>query len=362
MRTADEEMFERAQKLLEEGCLMSGVAVLEEGRRQTGDPDALALASYDLGATHWARLGNGDAARREFAATVAIFDQYGQGKISRRFHPLLPNVLENAMLLALSFDEFEHLSARVQALTPDALTVTQLTPETLKARDEGQPWSDQLFKIAENYYDANDSSRDPGRYGEARSTYQILLDHRRELRLARDRWRLATYELGALSLRMVADCLRAHENSGGTYSPGEFLPILADAVPLIDDYLAHNPGDTELEDMRSRSDSFVVRFREAGPSSTADGPVAQEPGVRTAVPHCYRCAEEGHIREMQLVTSVMTDMTKWDKPWSPTQGCLQCGNCGRLTCWTHSDNREPCECGVTHWVERVYLQMELDNG
>jgi len=71
---------------------------------------------------------------------------------------------------------------------------------------------------------------------------------------------------------------------------------------------------------------------------------------------------QGHIREMQLVKIVMTDMTKWDKPWSPTQGCLQCGNCGKLSCWTHSDNRKPCECGVTHWIERVYLQKELDNG
>jgi hypothetical protein len=85
-------------------------------------------------------------------------------------------------------------------------------------------------------------------------------------------------------------------------------------------------------------------------------------GATSASTHCYRCAEEGHIREMQLVTHVMIDMRKWDKPWSPTQGCLQCGNCGRLTCWTHSDNQKPCECEMTLWTERTYLQKELDNG
>ena len=95
------------------------------------------------------------------------------------------------MLCALSFSEFEGLAARAKELTPDSLIVTQLTPQTLKARDEGQPWSDQLFAIASTYYD-HDPSQDRGRYGEARSTYQLLLEHRRELRLSRDRWRLAT--------------------------------------------------------------------------------------------------------------------------------------------------------------------------
>ena len=77
---------------------------------------------------------------------------------------------------------------------------------------------------------------------------------------------------------------------------------------------------------------------------------------------CYRCAEEGHIRAMELVGIAMTNLEAWDKPWSPTQGCFQCASCGRLTCWTHSDNRKPCACGAMHWIERVYLQQELDNG
>lgn len=85
--------------------------------------------------------------------------------------------------------------------------------------------------------------------------------------------------------------------------------------------------------------------------------------VSPTMPHCYLCAEEGHIREMRLVMkTAMWSTTGWDKPWSPMQGCLQCDRCGRLTCWTHSDNRKPCKCGATDWIERRYLQMELDNG
>jgi tetratricopeptide (TPR) repeat protein len=260
--TTAENLFGRAQWLLDMGRLMSGVEALEAGRRLAKSPDLLTWASYNLGVTYWARLGDGDAARREFNAVVAIFDEYGRDKISQRLSGMLPYALDNAMLLALSFDEFEHLASRVRTLTPSALTVIQLTPETLEARDAGQPWSDQLFKIAGNYYDRNDPSQDPGRYGEARSTYQLLLNHRRELRLARDRWQMATYELSALSLRMAADRARARENSSGTYPPDEFLPILAHAIPLIDDYLDTNPGDHRMEKVRHRAQEFVTSLQD----------------------------------------------------------------------------------------------------
>ncbi len=81
------------------------------------------------------------------------------------------------------------------------------------------------------------------------------------------------------------------------------------------------------------------------------------------LPHCYICARANHLRVMKLVTGgVFVDMRKWDKPWNPTQNCFQCSACGRLTCYTHSDNRQACECGARTWVQRSYLQAELDNG
>lgn len=499
------ESLKRAEELLNEGRLMSGVEALEEGRRLTTDPNLVALASYNLGATEWARLGNGDAARREFNAVVAVFDEHGRDKISKHLRGMLPNALENAMLCALSFDEFGSLAARVKALTPKSLIVIQLTPETLKARDEGQPWSDRLFAIADSYY-SNDPSHDPGRYGEARSTYQLLLAHRRDFRLSRDRWRMATYDLAALSLRMHADCMQTYN---GTFSPEEFLPILSDAIPLIDDYLAANTGDDALEDIRRRADGFLVDIRErwarqqASPSNpkidsrvallnkkglallhrrkfeaalakfteaqklcreigdqeklqTCIGNIAlvaantgdphralelvsekeaicrkmnlhrglanalatraaileslhktkeavasakeadqickhhgfdeiarqlrpllerlesehttplllgQTRDDSTGTPSCYVCAEEGHTREMRLIAfGTMINLREWDKPWSPTQGCFQCAECGRLTCYTHSEMSRICACGACSWTEKQYLQQELDNG
>lgn len=81
------------------------------------------------------------------------------------------------------------------------------------------------------------------------------------------------------------------------------------------------------------------------------------------IPHCYICAENGHFREMELVRGhVMISLRKWNKPWSPTQSCFQCGRCGRLTCWTHSYDKNVCKCGAVAWVTRSYIQKELDNG
>jgi len=79
--------------------------------------------------------------------------------------------------------------------------------------------------------------------------------------------------------------------------------------------------------------------------------------------YCYLCKEEGHFREMMLVEDrVYIDMSKWQKPWNPTQSCYQCANCGRLVCYTHCDDRVPCKCGSQSWVTRSYIQKELDNG
>ena len=86
-------------------------------------------------------------------------------------------------------------------------------------------------------------------------------------------------------------------------------------------------------------------------------------GGRPRTPSCYVCAEQGHVREMTLVQGGVTiDMGRWDKPWSPTQGCFQCTSCGRLTCWTHSEKTTICECGACEWASRTYLQKEIDNG
>ncbi len=83
---------------------------------------------------------------------------------------------------------------------------------------------------------------------------------------------------------------------------------------------------------------------------------------------CYVCQKNGHRREMVLLGQPGSNELGVEiardpkKAWSPTQGCFQCGKCGRLVCYTHSDVDMQCDCGARDWRKRSYLQQELDNG
>lgn len=254
-------LFKDAESFADQRRLIPAVRALEEARRLTKIPDRRALASYNLGAILWHHLGDGLAARREFLASIADFDRHGYGQ-----HPKLrtvhANALENAMLCALSYDEFENLAARLHAVTPGVPILTGLVPEVRNGRERGDSWSDRLFGLAGTYYNRNDPRRDVGRYGEARSTYHLVLAHRREMRLSREDWRMALFEFCALSMRMASDCMKVRGGDEDPNSPEEFLPILTDAIPVADEYLGLNSGDVDLQKVRADMEQMVTHPRQ----------------------------------------------------------------------------------------------------
>lgn len=172
------------------------------------------------------------------------------------------NALENAMLCALSFDEFENLAARLHALTPGVPILTGLVPEVRESRERGDSWSDRLFSLAGSYYNRNDPRQDAGRYGEAKSTYHLILAHRRELRVSREDWRMALFEYCALSMRMASDCMKARGGDSDSHSTEEFLPILTEAIPLADEYLTLNSGDDDLKKVSRDMEQMVDNCRQ----------------------------------------------------------------------------------------------------
>ncbi len=254
----DDGMFERGEGLAAKGRLMPAIEAFEEAGRAARDPAFQALARYDIGVAYWHLLGNGEAARREFYAVADICDEHGD-QFPRHLRVLHPNALENAMLCATSFDEFEALAGRLRAQNPYLPIITRLVPEVQQDRENGERWSSRLMTIAHNYYDP---SLDTGRYGEAVSTYQVLLHNRRDLRLSRDLWRTAVSEYCAVALRLFTDCVNQRGGDDDRDSPEEFLPIATETFPLVDEYLAANPGDETVEEIRRRTGEFVDRFRQ----------------------------------------------------------------------------------------------------
>ena len=63
-------------------------------------------------------------------------------------------------------------------------------------------------------------------------------------------------------MKLAANCMQANGGYDGRYSPEEFLPIIADAIPFVDDYLAANPGDDALKDINRHMHGFLVDVRE----------------------------------------------------------------------------------------------------
>jgi hypothetical protein len=323
-------LFEEAELLADQRRLLPAIQALEEARRLTKIPDRRAWASYNLGTIHWHLLGNGEAARREFLASISDFDTHGYGQ-HIQLRVVHANALENAMLCALSFDEFENFAARLHVLTPGVPILTGLVPEIRDAHERGDPWSDRLFSLAGSYYNRNDPRRDVGRYGEAKSTYHLLLTHRRQLRVSREDWCMAVFEYCALSMRMASDCMKVRGGDGDPNSPEEFLPILTEAMPLADEYLTVNSGDDDLKKVRGDMDKMVTGFRERWASLNE----------RTiAMPHktdyqvCQNCGTVFARRDTDGPEFMTGMMDIYDHP-------TMCPKCGGQVVWQASPNVGP---------------------
>jgi len=253
-------LMEDAESLADQRRLMPAIKLLEEARMLTKIPDRRAIITYNLGAIQWHLLGDGVAARREFLATIAEFEKngYGQNPNLRIIHA---NALENAMLNALSFDEFENFAAKLKVLAPGIPILTGLVPEVKNWRERGDSWTDRIFNLAASYYNRNDPRRDVGRYGEARSAYHLMLTNRRQLRVKQEDFRMALFEFCALSMRMAADCIKIRGGDNDMNSPEEFLPILTEAIPIVDQYISLNSGDNDIKKVRGDMELMINDYR-----------------------------------------------------------------------------------------------------
>lgn len=282
MRIGISKLFEDAERLVDQRRLIPAVRTMEEVRRLTKIPDRRAWASYNLGAIFFHMLGDGEASRREFLAAIRDFEEHGYGE-RPQLKILYANALENAMLCALSYNEFEDLAVRLEGVNPGVPILTGLVPAVREGRERGEPWSDRLLDLAYTCYNRNDPKLDKGRYGQAKSTYHLLLAHRRDLRVSREDWRLAVSEYCVLAMRIAADCMKVRGGDNDAHSPEEFLPILTEAMPLVDEYLLTNTGDEDLKKFQGNMDEMVSNARQRWVFVSGGGFASQLPLISEIV-------------------------------------------------------------------------------
>lgn len=251
-------MAEDAEKLLDQGRILPALELLKRAREMARVPFRKLYLTFNIGALCWDKLGHGFAARDEFLATA---NSEGPELEHDGARVMRANALENLMLSAASFDEFDDFAARLTALAPEMPVLTGLPSVIHEIRDSGSPWSTALFQLAMTNYNRNNPAQDRARYGVAKSTYNILLATRKQLRLSRGDWRTAVHEHSVLGIRMAAECQILRGGDADVHSPEEFLPMLTDTICHLDDYLAMTPGDYDLQNVRDAARSFVNETR-----------------------------------------------------------------------------------------------------
>jgi hypothetical protein len=279
-------MTDDAEKLLDQGRILPALELMKQVRSMTKIPARWVFLTFNIGAVYWDKLGHGLSARDEFLEAA-------NAQRSDTDHPAVrvmrANALENLMLSALSFDEFDDFTARLSALAPEMPVVSGLPPVIREMRECGSPWSSALFHLAMSNYNRNNPAQDRGRYGVAKSTYHILLATRKQQRLSRDDWRLAVFEYCALTMRMVTDCLNLRGGDADAHSPEEFLPILTEAIPYLDEYLAVFTGDEGMQQVRDNMQSILNNTRGRWAAISPGGPEWSSSFPVSGAPAIYRC-------------------------------------------------------------------------
>jgi hypothetical protein len=267
-------------------------------------PSRKLFLTFNIGAVYWSKLGDGVSAKAEFEAAAGI-QQFESDK--SWFRVMRANALENLMLCAASYEEFDEFTARVRQLAPEMPVVSGLPPEIDAIRNSGAPWSTAMISLADTNYNRNNPALDRGRYGVAKSTYHILLSTRKRQRLSRADWRMAVFELCALGMRMTSDCVDLRGGDADGNSPEEFLPILTIAVPFIEEYLSTNAEDEGIRKVRENMQSMIDNARQRWAARSDDVEIESSLDVSGSEAG-YRC---GHCHKPVV---------------DPTEACPACGS------------------------------------
>jgi hypothetical protein len=240
-------LMQRVEKLLDAHRPLSAVDMLEPALDRFPSDVEKAILRYNLGVTYRSRLGDGVHARERFIASAQHF--VAAGRLPDAVAALLPNAIENLMVLAVSFEDYEKWGNELRRLHPGADILRGQAPEIIDLRNRGHSWSDAMEQIAIGYYSRSDPQMDPGLYGEAASLFHLMVTHRRELRVDREHWRRAVIELLVLRHRLLSDTAQKAEHEDPTIDPREFVSPVTNALSLARDYLAASPNDTNLDDL-----------------------------------------------------------------------------------------------------------------
>ncbi|MDC0937360.1 hypothetical protein OAS39_13825 [Pirellulales bacterium] len=255
------ENLSRVSWLLDRKMLGSAERVLREVFRNASTPESRTILAYNLGAIYWGEIGDGAEARKLFHAAAeegarcVTSNSLGNEPLAITSRA---NAIENAMILALSYEEYAMWADQLRALIPDSAILRGQLPKIREFQNRGTPWSDVMYMLASGYYSRSDAMSDPGLYGAAKSIFHLLMKHRKEVQLKRTDWAAVVLEYGALTQRISTDCLRTL----GDAQVDEFDFIMEDAMPFVEEYVASYPDDQSSRIVHDRLKKCLLLYQE----------------------------------------------------------------------------------------------------
>lgn len=236
------ELTDAAEAAVSGGRLLTALTLYGEGL--TRFPEHTLYFAYNLGALLQMYVGDGKGAREAYQQALA-----GRRTSDGLLRPYAPNQLEadaceNSMLLSLSFDEYEGWAERLEKLNSSNPILRVQRPRIRELRERGHGWHMAMLSLAKTGYDA-DPARDPGRYAASASILQLLLLNRRQLRVPRDDHRFAVATYAALAVQACGVCGMAMARAGRE-DLHECLFVAEQALPLVEEYVAANPDDSDV--------------------------------------------------------------------------------------------------------------------
>lgn len=332
-----DEVFLDFERLLERGNLKSAERWLIKTLDISDDVVIRIISSYNLGALYWTHIGDGEKARQYYQLTVRPYEENQlRSSHPKAFTDITANAYENLMFLSLSYDEFDTYTEKLRTIQPSDDVLRGFVPYIQKQRESGYPWSECFEVMTQMYYDRSNPQLNAARYGNAASSFHLLITHRRELRVSKEAFYRMIREYLILKMKLFQSVLSTQAKFDPVV-PSEFLFILKDAKELVEPQIDPNYPAKDVRNNLDEINKCIHDFENLT--------------IVRNQPACYKCGLPMTLISGKIVRTA--DLSRMN-------GCFQCQACGRLTCYDCSDNRIPCVCGAMAWVEKSYVPGDIE--
>jgi tetratricopeptide (TPR) repeat protein len=284
----------------------------EKALTQTSDLAEKAVLSYNLGQLYWLHVGDGVHARENWQSAVEFCEAArdageGEGSLAE----LETNACGNLMLLSLSYEEHDTWWKRLDSLQADVQGLVQHHQWVEHMRETVHPWYEALLGTASQFYHP-DPSQDRGLYPRAAAIFQLVLTHRRQLRVARQEFGRVVGGYAEQIMRTVALCEQAMHRARSGVDHGEFEFILRDAVRLVEECATAIPSDPQIQEHYQKLEEALDMVTEGGPASSASAGSRRleadiEPGKIIAQNFIVKAVRSGQVP--QAIASYVGDAT-----------------------------------------------------